>query len=66
MRKSAQKHAMQAALSLGDIVLLIFGAAMLVAPFIVSLIVNFGRPGVRGQAWRQKRTRAPMRRSAAA
>ncbi|MDP3736041.1 MAG: hypothetical protein Q8R02_01550 [Hyphomonadaceae bacterium] len=61
-----RKHARQTALSLGDVVVLIFGAAMLIAPFVVSLITNFGRPGVRGQAWRQKRARAPMRRSAAA
>lgn len=61
-----RKRATQAALSLGDIVLLVFGAVMLIAPFIVSLITNFGRPGVRGQAWLQKRARAPMRRSATA
>jgi len=62
MRKNAQ----QAALTLGDMVMLVVGVVMLIAPFVVSLVTNFGRPGVRGQAWRQKRARAPMRRSAAA
>jgi hypothetical protein len=62
MRKNAQ----QAALTLGDMVMLVVGVVMLIAPFVVSLVTNFGRRGVRGQGWRQRKQVRTVGRSATA